>query len=138
MTGFDGDRRRTARAFFDREGRFIDPKFRWFKTPLMWSQLSDDEKRLSPVSFDQAMTQLSNWDEAFYSPKRLPTWTNWEALSTIIESGNVATIYRKSGLLIGVRMMDGSEFIGTQTHPNDLTDLLATCGSKCDDIDIRH
>ncbi|MEO1189242.1 MAG: hypothetical protein AAFW60_09215 [Pseudomonadota bacterium] len=138
MTGYDGDRRRTARAFFDQDGRFIGPKYRWFNTPLMQSQLSHAEKEPSPVSFDWAMNQLTKWDHAFYSPSTLPTWTDWEVLSATIKSGEVSSIHHSNGLLVGLRMRDGSELIGTQTHQSDLRQLLESCGTDCSEIEIRR
>lgn len=138
MTGFDGDRRRTARVFFDQDGRFIDPDIRWLNTPLLWSQLTEAEKQPASISFNRAMTLLANWTDVYYDSPDLPTWVDWAALSETIRSGQVYSVYRTTGLLVGIRLMDGSEMIGTQTQIGDLDRLLDDCGTDCDDIAIRH
>ncbi|MEM7327378.1 MAG: hypothetical protein AAF437_01485 [Pseudomonadota bacterium] len=138
MTGFDGDRRRTARAFFDPEGRFIGPNTKWFTTPLMRSQLSAAERRLSPISFEDAMTRLAEWSDSYYNPEDLPAWTDWETLNDKIQSGTVDSIYRTGGLVIGLHLRDGSQLVGTQTRAGDLERALAACGSQCEDIWFRR
>jgi|GEM_PF-7134796 len=138
MPVFDGDRRRTERAFFDQDGRFIDPEIGWLNTPLMRSQLSEDEKQPASISFNRAMTLLANWELEERYPTRMPTWTDWEALSAAILSGQAASVYRTSDLVLIVRLRDGSELIGTQTHVNDLDWLLEACGSNCDGIALNR
>lgn len=138
ITDFDGDRRRTARAFFDGEGRIIGPNYRWFTTPLMWSQLSELEKRRSPVSFDSAMTELAIWNAEDNRKNRMPAWTEWEDLSTLIISGDTEIVHRTSGLLVGIRLKDGSEYVGTQTRLGDLDNLLTQCGVNCEQIDVAR
>lgn len=138
LSNWDGDRRRTARVFFDQDGRFIGPNNKPIKTALMRANLSETERLPSPVSFDHAMTQLANWDDAFYNSPDLPTWVDWTILSKTIRSGKVYTIYRTTGLMVGVRLIDGTEMIGTQTQIGDLDRLLEDCGIDCDGIAIRH
>ena len=104
----------------------------------MWSQLSETEKKQSSVSFEKAMTDLSNWHVEHKNPTHMPTWTEWEDLSELVLSGNTALIHRTSGLLVGVRLKDGSEYIGTQTRLGDLDKLLTTCGPKCETIDLQR
>lgn len=136
MTDFGADRRRTARAFFDEEGRFIGPQYRWFTTPLMWSQLTELEKRNSSVSFDRAMTELATWYNEDRRTNHMPTWTEWEHLSELIISEDTEVIHRTSGLLVGIQLKDGSEYMGTQARPGDLDNLLTKCGVDCEQIDV--
>lgn len=137
-TNWDGDRRKTARAFFDKEGRFIGPHYDWFNTPLMRSQLTDQEKRSSPISLDHLLTRLSAWSPEFGSPHEMPKWVDWETLEKAIKSGETLAIHRTDDLLIGVRLNDGTEMIGTQTRVSDLDRILEECGSDCDGVQMRR
>lgn len=133
---FGGDRRRTARAFFDQEGRFIGPRDAWFATPLMWAQLSTTEKEPASISFDRAMTLLA---QSSANPEilPLPIWADWNRLGSFIATGDVATIHKTDGLLVGLKLKDGREFIGTMAQSGDLDRALKKCGAKCDHIDLE-
>jgi len=138
LTDFDGDRRRIAHAFFDQEGRFIGPRYKWFDTPLMRTQLSTAEQQPSSVSFDSAITELAIWGKDFYRSERSSTRMDWSDLSQIIQSGNVEIIYRNAGVEISAHLSDGSELRSTQTNPSDLDALLTDCGERCAHIQVLN
>lgn len=136
IDGFDGDVRRFERAFFDQDGRFVGPNARWFDKPLMRSHLSDAEKQPSPVSFDDLITQLANWDHEDYHRDHLPMWSDWTSIRTAILSGETRRIHHTPGLLVGLRMKNGRELIGTQPQPGAIERALAECGAKCENTSI--
>ncbi|MHA7898216.1 MAG: hypothetical protein ACX94B_00015 [Henriciella sp.] len=135
-TTWNGERRITARAFFDSEGRFVDPHNKWISTPLMLSQLTELERQPPNISFDKLMTQLSNWTLQTDKMQKLPEWVDWERLEEVITSGESAAIYSTGDILIGVRMKNGTEFLGTQTRAGDLERALVECDQECTDIEI--
>lgn len=138
MPWFDGDRRRTGRAFFDKEGRFIGPHFAWFDTPLMRSNLTEAEKQPTTLSFEVAIDRLASWHDQNHDKKRLPAWANWSVIADKIRSGEVEVIYKTQDLLLDIQLTDGSEIVGTQTQANHLDRLLERCGVKCDKIEVRN
>lgn len=135
---WDGERRVTARAFFDGEGRFVGPNDKWFRTPLMWSQLTGEESQTSSLSFDHLMVQLSNWTLNETPVPTLPEWVDWTILERTIKSGNTVTIHAAGDLLLGIRTNDGTEFVGTQSADGDLDQALEDCGDACKSIEITR
>lgn len=134
--GFDGDMRRYERVFFDSEGRYIGVGSPWYDTPLMRSNLSENEKRPSPVTFDAAMKALAEFYHEREQATLAPAWTSWEKLRTLIMDGRVDEIHGPEHLVIGVRLKDGSALIGTQPEPGAVSSVLQSCGSTCDEIYI--
>ncbi len=134
--GFDGDMRRYERVFFDAEGRYIGVGSPWYDTPLMRSNLSEDEKRPSPVTFDSAMNALAEFYHEREQAIATPDWASWDQLNAMIMAGQVAEIHSPEHLVIGVRLKDGSVLIGTQPEAGAVSSVLQSCGSVCDEIYI--
>jgi len=137
-TNWNGERRVTARAYFDRDGRFIGPHYKWFRTPLMWSQLTDHERQTPSVSFDGLMNQLSNWSLEANSPQHMPGWVDWTRLENAIKSGEIVEIFTGGDLLIAIRFRDGTELLGTQSRSGDLDRTLEECGADCNGIEVAR
>lgn len=136
VNSFDGDVRRFERIFFDPDGRYIGLYSSSVETPLMWSQLSQQERARSPMTFEQMIDALVLFESSKKRPLTRPTWAEWETLRSRLLTGDVVEIHNPNQLTFGLVLNDGTELIGTQPSIGLVDATVAECGPKCSEIRV--
>lgn len=133
-----GDMRRYERVFFDTDGRHISFGSPWIETPLLRSNLSEQERQASPMTINELMHLLAEDYEKRLVADHMAVWEGWEQIKDLILTARVVEIYQPDNLVIGLKLNNGTTLIGTQPTPGAVHSIVKSCGSACEQIRLVH